>query len=383
VKRILRLILPAILITLLAACGATGPGSAGVALPLLLPSAAPTLVSRATPTITATPRPAPVPTLAQSLRGAAFNRNILIGSAVDQDHIRRDPQYASTLGREFSAFTPENALKFGPLEPTRGTFKFDDADFLVNFAEANGMQVRGHTLVWHNELPQWLIGGKFSRDELIAIMHEHISTVVGRYRGRVYAWDVVNEAIDDQTGQLRETIWSMGIGPDYIDMAFRFAREADPNAKLIYNDYGDEGLGGKSDAIYALVKGMKGRGVPIDGVGLQSHFPLDGLPQAADVDANMKRLGALGLQVQITELDIRMAVPATGANLQRQADEYREYLQKCLANSNCTTFVMWGFTDKYSWIPSRYPGKGAAFIFDEQYQPKPAYRALQDVLEGK
>ena len=142
-------------------------------------------------------------------------------------------------------------------------------------------------------------------------------------------------------------------------------------------------LGKKSDAIYALVKGMKARGVPIDGVGLQSHFQLDAAPQATDADANMKRLGALGLQAQITELDIRMAVPATAANLQRQANQYREYLQTCLANANCTMFVMWGITDKYSWVPGKYPGAGAALIFDEQYQPKPAYRALLDVLAGK
>ena len=377
-KRTCRLIPLAILLGLLAACATPVPVS--LAPP---PTVAPTLIAGATPTITATPQPAPVPTLAQSLRGAAFNRKILIGAAAAPEYIRRDPQYASTLGREFSALTPENTMKFGPLEPTQGTFQFDDADFLVNFAEANGMQVRGHTLVWHNELPQWLLGGNFTREELIAIIREHISTVVGRYRGHVYAWDVVNEAIDDQTGQLRGTIWSKGIGPDYIDMAFRFAREADPNAKLIYNDYGGDGLGKKSDAIYALVKGMKERGVPIDGVGLQSHFPLDGPPHAADVDANMKRLAALGLQVQITELDIRMAVPATDANLERQADEYRGYLETCLANSNCTMFVMWGFTDKYSWIPDRYPGKGAALIFNEQYQPEPAYSALLDVLEGK
>ena len=367
------------LVCTLAACAAPTPASTVVpptVAPVKAPTPAPTIV------LSATRKPTTVPTLAQSLRGAAFNKKILIGAAVAPDYIRQEPQYSSTLGREFGALTPENTMKFGPLRPTQTTFNFDDADFLVNFAQANGMQVRGHTLIWHNELPPWLLAGNFSRDDLIAIMREHISTVVGRYRGHVYAWDVVNEAIDDQTGQLRQTIWLKGIGPDYIDMAFQFAHAADPNAKLIYNDYGGEGLGKKSDAIYALVKGMKERGVPIDGVGLQSHFRLDALPAAADVDANMKRLGALGLQVQITELDIRMAVPPTEPNLSRQADQYREYLQTCLANSDCTMFVMWGFTDKHSWIPSINPGSGAALIFDEQYQPKPAYRVLLAVLGG-
>ncbi|MBI3538068.1 MAG: endo-1,4-beta-xylanase, partial [Chloroflexi bacterium] len=269
-----------------------------------------------------------------------------------------------------------------PLRPTQTTYKFDDADYLVNFAQTNGMQVRGHTLVWHNQTPKWLSDGNFSREHLIAILREHITTVVARYRGRISAWDVVNEAIDDQTGNLRETIWSKGIGAEYIEMAFRFARDADPNVKLIYNDYSGEATNKKSDAIYNLVKGLKDKGAPIDGVGLQSHFTLSA-PQMQSIDANMKRLRALGLEVQITELDVRIPAPATETNLTRQAQIYREYLQTCLANDNCKYFVTWGFTDKYSWIPGSFPGFGAALVFDDKYQPKAAYRAMMDVLAGK
>lgn len=342
----------------------------------------PTLTPSATPTITATPKPTVVPTLAQSLRGAAFNRKILIGAAVNVDALKKDSEYAATLAREYNLVVAENAMKWKALRPSQTTFNFGDADYLVSFAQANGMQVRGHNLAWHNSIPDWLSRGNFSRDQLIAILREHITTVVSRYRGKIVAWDVVNEAIDDQTGNLRETLWSKGIGADYIDMAFRFAREADPNAKLIYNDYNAEGMGKKSDAVYTLVKGMKERGIPIDGVGLQSHFTLNP-PQMQSIDANMKRLGALGLEVEITELDVRIPAPATDANLSKQAQIYREYLQTCFTNENCQMFLTWGFTDKYSWIPSAYPGSGAALIFDEQYQPKLAYRAMMDVLSEK
>src|SRR5690606_5078017 len=138
------------------------------------------------------------------------------------------------------------AMKFGPLRPSRNTFNFNAADALIDFAEANDMQVRGHTLLWHNQNPDWLNNGNFSRDEMIEIMREHITTVVGRYRGRIVAWDVVNEAIADN-GQLRNTIWLQTIGPEYIEMAFEFAHEADPQALLFYNDYNAEGSGTKSD----------------------------------------------------------------------------------------------------------------------------------------
>lgn len=349
-----------------------------------IPAAPPTLAPTALPP-TATPTAAPTvtPAPAQPLRAAAQAHNLLIGAAVDVTALRHDSTYAGTLAREFSAVTPENALKFGPLRPAQSTYDFDDADFLVDFAQAHSMQVRGHTLVWHNQLPGWLTGGTYTRDQLIAVLRDHISTVVGRYRGRISTWDVVNEGVDDTSGGLRDTLWLRGIGPDYIELAFRFAHEADPAARLFYNDYGAEGLGAKSDAVYALVRDLKSRGVPIDGVGLQSHFTRGDLPPLADLDANIKRLGALGLQVQVTELDIRTQLPATDIALRKQAGEYGSYLGVCLANPSCTMFVTWGFTDKYSWIPQFYPGLGAALPFDEAYHPKPAYHALLDALIGR
>jgi endo-1,4-beta-xylanase len=290
-----------------------------------------------------------------------------------------DPAYHETLTGQFSALTPENAMKFGPLCSSRGNYDFGEADAIVAVAEEHGMKVRGHTLVWHNQLPSWLIERQWTRDELIEILREHITTVVGHYRGRIWAWDVVNEAVEDD-GSLRDTLWLQGIGPEYIEMAFRWAHEADPDALLFYNDYNGEGLGKKSDAIYALVADLRKRGVPIDGVGLQMHISLEGAPSPEDVAANMKRLGALGLQVHITEMDVRIQEPVTEEKLAAQARIYHSMLDVCLVAPNCTAFVTWGFTDSHSWIPDFFPGSGAALIFDEFYRPKPACSEMVGTL---
>ena len=326
--------------------------------------------------------PTTIPTSVLPLRSLAQDRDIHIGAAVAARPLGSEALYAETLAREFNMLTPENAMKFGPLHPNRDRYDFSDADAIVDFAEAHGMQVRGHTLVWHNQLPSWLTAGNWARDEMIEILREHIMTVVGRYQGRVAAWDVVNEAVAND-GSLRDTIWLRSIGPEYIDMAFRWAHEADPDALLFYNDYGGEGQGRKSDAIYTLVHGLLQRGVPIHGVGLQMHVSLDRSPEPQDVAANMKRLAALGLKVHITEMDVRIKGPATEEKLAEQARVYRDMLEVCLAAENCRAFVLWGFTDRHSWIPHFFTGYGSGLIFDESYRPKPAYNALIDMLIGQ
>src|SRR5215831_12693692 len=186
----------------------------------------------------------------QPLRASADERGFFIGSAVNMTPFRGKAIYQDTLRREFNIMVAENAFKFDATQPARNTYNFTDTDALVDFAQANNMRMRGHTLVWHNQLPAWLNAGNFSRDDVIAIMKDHISTLVGRYQGKIYAWDVVNEAIDDATGILRNSFWLRNIGPDYIKMAFEFARAADPNAKLYYNDYSIEGMNAKSNAVY-------------------------------------------------------------------------------------------------------------------------------------
>lgn len=305
------------------------------------------------------------------LRVLAEKCGIYIGAAVERS-LLDIPEYAYTLRQEFNMLTTENALKFGPVHPQPDIYYFDDADRIISFAESNGMKVRGHTLVWHQQLPTWITQGRYSREEWMNILREHIMTVVGRYKGRVYAWDVVNEAINDD-GTLRDTIWLRNIGPEYIELAFRWAHEADPQALLFYNDYGAEGLNAKSDAIYNLVKSLLEKGVPIHGVGLQMHISLENPPNPQEVAANIKRLNKLGLEVHITEMDVRIRTPARWEDLIRQAEIYREILKVCLSAENCKAFVMWGLTDKYSWIPSHFSGYGAALIFDESYKPKPAY----------
>ncbi len=298
---------------------------------------------------------------------------------MEPTHIRNEPTYAEILGREFNMLTPENVMKFSIIHPQPDQYAFEGGDMLVDFAEEHGMKVRGHTLVWHQQLPDWVTSRDWTRDELIQVLRDHITTVVGHYRGRVAAWDVVNEAISDGGG-MRHTIWSKVIGPEYIEMAFQWAHEADPDALLFYNDYSGEGLGPKSDAIYELVQGLVQRGVPIHGVGLQMHVPLTGYPPPQALAVNMERLSQLGLRVHITEMDVRIAQPVTQEELEKQAQAYADVLNACVAAPNCDAFVLWGFTDRHSWIPDFFTGWGSALIFDEQYTPKPAYYAIQNTL---
>ena len=332
------------------------------------------------PTVTLLPTFPPDPD-ATTLRAYTQKRGLLIGAAVNNGLVR-EKDYAEVLAREFNLLTTENALKWSFIQPEQYRYDWAGADELVNFALANGMKVRGHTLVWQQQMPDWLKYQDWSREELIAIVEEHITNVVGRYRGRVEIWDVVNEAVI-QKGVIITPFWAKQLGKDYIDLAFQLAHEADPDALLFYNDYNADDMGAKSDGVYALVKGMKERGIPIDGVGMQFHFELNYLPKLDEVSQNMKRLGELGLQVHITELDIRIQGTPTPELLEQQAQNYRDILNVCLNEPNCTAFIMWGMTDKYSWIPQTRQGYGSALIFDENYQPKPAYQALLDALKLK
>ena len=318
-------------------------------------------------------------TATDTLRGLAPSAGIRIGAAVDVDALKADAAYAGLLAREFNLLTPENAMKFSVVHPERGRYDFTQADALVEFAEANGMQVNGHVLVWHQQLPDWLTQGNFDSDELKAILRDHIQTLVTRYRGRVASWDVGAEAVDEN-GRLRETFWSRGIGPDYLALAFRWAHEADPQAHLRYNDYGGEGGGAKSDGIYDLMIELRRKGVPVHGVGLQMHASLKDAPRPGDVRINMKRLAALRLQTHITEMDVMLSLPASRADLRAQAGLYRDMLQTCLAVPQCHSFSTWGASDRYSWIPAFFPGQGAALLFDAEGRAKPAYDSVWRVL---
>jgi len=323
-------------------------------------------------------------TSTQTLRQLAQQRGIAIGAAMNMEAYSSDPTYGQVLSDQFDMVTPENVMKWNAVHPAPHTYTFAQADELVAFAQAHHMQVRGHNLVWYQALPSWLTNGHYTRTQLMAILKDHIFTVVSHFRNTVNIWDVVNEAVADD-GSLRPSIWLKDIGPDYIDWAFRWAHEANPQAHLFYNDYGGEGLGVKSDAIYKLVKGLLQRGVPIYGVGLQMHTSIVSPPEEQQVIENMQRLAALGLKVQITEMDVKIQGDPRPMvqRLQAQAQVYRSMLSACLAVKACEAFVMWGFTDHYSWIYAVTGHADAPLIFDTHYRPKPAYYAIYQVLSEK
>jgi endo-1,4-beta-xylanase len=294
---------------------------------------------------------------APTLRQRAESRGLLIGSAVRFRHwdpargevispFRDDSRYRRQLRKQFNVVTPENVMKWDHLRPSRDSFDFSGADELVEFAEAHDQLVHGHTLLWHVALPDWLRATRWSRPELRRLLKEHIRTVAGRYSGRVHFWDVVNEAINDTTGEPRRTIWSLLGKKRYIRKAFRWARKADPEAFLCYNDYNHADMEGwqrrKSDAVYRMVRDLVRRDVPIDCVGFQLH--VDSSFQQTAMAENFRRYAGLGLQVQVTELDVRLPEPITRADLNAQAAVYREIMDVCLDAPNCTAFIMWGFT---------------------------------------
>ena len=299
----------------------------------------------------------------------------------------RETRYRTTLAREFNQIEPENVMKFGPIHPQRDRYDFKAADEVVRFARANQMTVRGHVLVWHMQNPMWLTTGNFRPAQLAAILQGHIGAVLKHYAGNVYAWDVVNEAFNGD-GSLRSTIWydkpGMGLNATgYIEQAFRWAHDEDPNALLFYNDLDAEEMNAKSDAIYAMARDFMMRGVPINGIGMQLHLTREPL-SLGSVEANIQRITDLGLQVQFTELDVRLPVDSRGAatptDLASQAAIYGDIAQMCFKFPRCTAIQTWGFTDKHSWIPRFFGGTGAALIFDVNYRPKPAYYMLQTVF---
>jgi endo-1,4-beta-xylanase len=314
-----------------------------------------------------------------TLRGAAARHGLSIGVAVGTGLQRTDARFAQVLAREFNILTAENTMKPAAIQPAQGTFSWNEPDQLVTFAEAQDIEVRGHTLLWHEALPSWMTSSVWNREQMLAILEHHIKTLVGRYKGRIAAWDVVNEAVE-WDGSLRQTLWLERIGPEYLEMAFRWAHEADPDALLFYNDFGAEGLGQKSDGVYNLVRDLLEDGVPVHGVGLQMHVSADSPPRAADLRANMARLANLGLKVHITEMDVRIPVPATEQGLLDQAVVYRNVLDACLEQDACTALVTWGLTDRHSWVPGFFEGYGAALLFDAEYEPKLAYEVMLDGL---
>ncbi|MFD9124289.1 endo-1,4-beta-xylanase [Kitasatospora sp. NPDC059571] len=315
---------------------------------------------------------------ANSLRALAEAKSRYFGTALTQDNLNNSTLTA-VAAAQFDMVTPGNEMKWDTVEASRGSFNFGPGDRILAFAQANGQRVRGHNLVWHSQLPSWV--SSLPAAQVPTAMTDHITAEVTHYKGKLYAWDVVNEPFNED-GSYRQDAFTAGYGsgPAYIAAALTAAHAADPAAKLYLNDYNIEGLGAKSDAMYNLVKSLKAQGTPIDGVGLESHFIVGQVPSS--LQANMQRFADLGVDVAVTELDDRTTVPASSSALTTQANEYAAVVKACLAVTRCVGVSQWGVGDADSWIPSAFSGYGAATMYDQGYQPKPAYTATQQALGG-
>ncbi|MER5549161.1 non-reducing end alpha-L-arabinofuranosidase family hydrolase [Streptomyces sp. NPDC002589] len=300
-----------------------------------------------------------------TLAGAAAGSGRYFGTAVSSGRLG-DSTYSSILDREFNMITPENEMKWDTVEPSRGNFNFGPADSIVGHAAAHGQRMRGHTLVWHSQLPGW-VKSITDANTLRSVMDSHITTEMTHYKGKIYAWDVVNEAFaDGGSGQHRSSVFQDVLGNGFIEEAFRTARAADPSAKLCYNDYNIENwTDAKTQGVYAMVKDFKSRGVPIDCVGFQSHFGAGGPP--AGYQTTLSRFAALGVDVQITELDVAQASPTA----------YAGAVQACMNVARCTGITVWGIRDSDSWRTGENP-----LLFDAGGNKKPAYNAVLTALGG-
>jgi endo-1,4-beta-xylanase len=315
-----------------------------------------------------------------------------VGVAVSPKSLKTDE--AELILNHFNGLTAENAMKMGPIHPKEDQYFWTYADSIVAFAQRNKLKLRGHTLVWHNQAPAWLFkdkdGNRVSKDVLLKRLKDHITTVVSRYKGKVYAWDVVNEAISDKREEfLRDSDWYTICGEEYITKAFQWAHEADPSALLFYNDYNEiDPI--KREKIYKLVKGLKDAGVPIHGVGLQGHWAINE-PSSVQLDSTLTRLGSLGLPLQITELDISVYPKEHNARERRADDANAEFTQEkeqkqmeayklCFEmfrkhKEKITSVTFWNISDRNSWLDN-FPVKGRKdypLLFDKNLKPKKAF----------
>lgn len=337
----------------------------------------------------------------------------MIGAALNVDQFsERDARGATLVGTQFNTITPENVLKWENVHPLPGEYDFAAADRYVAFGEEHGMFIVGHTLLWHQQTPSWVFedsaGNPASRDTLLARLRDHIRTVVGRYKGRIKGWDVVNEALNED-GTMRQSSWYTIIGDDYVTRAFQFAREADPDAEFYYNDYSVENAPKRGGAV-ALIKRLQADGVKVTGMGLQGHNKLD-WPSPAQQDSTIAAFAALGLKVMITELDVDV-LPDVGDNrgadiafnvqlqdslnpyrtalpdsLQRKlADRYAELFEVYLKHrAHVSRVTFWGVADGDSWL-NNWPVRGRTsypLLFDRNGAPKPAFEAIVQLMRQR
>lgn len=307
-----------------------------------------------------------------------------IGAAVTPATIK---SHSRLLQQHYNSVTAENEMKFERIQPKEGQFSFGDADQIIAFAEEHGIKVRGHTLVWHNQTPRWVFsnedGSAADRDTILRRMKTHIDTVAGRYKGKVYCWDVVNEVIDEESdGLLRPSPWRDLVGEDFIEKAFQYAHEADDEALLFYNDY-NESSPAKCDKIIRLVLSLQEKGIPIHGVGLQAHWNV-AEPDYDDIQRAIERYATLGLRLHVTEMDVsvfawqdrRNIAQPTAEMLDLQQQRYERFFQILRSYKDVIDNVtFWGVADDVTWLHD-FPVRGRRnwpFVFDVDHQPKESF----------
>ncbi len=331
-----------------------------------------------------------------SLRELAEKVGLRIGTAIIPQDINT-PAWAAVAASQFSVVTPGNEMKWQVVEPTQGVFDWSGADNLVAFAKANDQLIRGHTFCWHNQLPNFLTtgvaNGSINQTQLLDLLEAHIFTEAGRYRGKIWQWDVCNEFLTDSnpSGVNPNDFWIKNAGPDVIERAFRWAHQADPHALLFYNDYnigGEDGSNAKFQAAFNLAQGLLEKGVPIHGIGIQGHLDTQFGWSPQRLSDDIGKYASLGLKVAITEADARTfvnnptdQVPTNGLENFAQPFEMDEMLKASLAHPELISFTVWGFTDADSWVPGFFTGEGFATIYDVNLNPKQAYLSMQSTLK--
>jgi endo-1,4-beta-xylanase len=326
-----------------------------------------------------------------TLKDAAARSGLLVGCAVNAQQLSGNLAYQTLVHQQANILVAENAFKFGPLHPEPKSYNFQQADAIAEFARMYGMRLRGHNFVWHEALPAWF-ESYVTPENAQRVMEEHIATVGGHFAGKVHSWDVVNEAIHLEDGKpdgMRDSPWLRLMGPGYVETAFRAARKADPKAQLFYNEYGiegeDEGSVSKRGAVLALLRSLLERGVPVDGLGIQSHLTA-GHAYGAGVRSLIQQARAMGLRVMVTELDVNdkeIAGPASARDA-AVAETYNKYLRAVLADGYVSGVLTWGITDKLTWLNAKHPRADGEderpLPFDAEMKPKAAFVAQRRAL---
>ncbi|KAG0140403.1 hypothetical protein CROQUDRAFT_53314 [Cronartium quercuum f. sp. fusiforme G11] len=304
--------------------------------------------------------------------------SIYHGTAIENKHLSNQ-KYTEIVKNHFESLTPANSMKWDATEKNPGVYDFKAADEIVKFGKENGKTIRGHTGIWHDQIPQWV--KNLDAKALVAAIQNHIKTLLKHFENDLYAFDVCNEVIGDD-GNLRNSFWLEKLGDSYIEMAFQAAIDAGTKIKMYINDYSVEGPGNKSDALFKLAEKLSAKKL-LHGVGFQAHMIVGKLPSLQDLKKNLQRFINLGLEVAYTEIDVRLPLPASPKDLAQQAKDYSTLVRACKETNGCRGVIFWGVGYPDSWVPSVFKGFGDALLFDKSYEPTQAFLAFQKAFKGE